>query len=244
MIARVPRLFVPPEQLADSPRVTLTPAQARHLLSVLRLSPGAEIEVFDGSGGRFRALLADGSLEIGARLSDDRRPIDVALAQALIKGEKMDLVVQKATELGASRIVPFTTARTVPRLDPERGAARAERWRRIAQEGARQSGRADVPRVEVPLGWDALLAEARADADRRALLLDPDESRVRLGAAARGVSRLLLAVGPEGGFSGEERTSAIENGFVPVALGPQVLRTETAGLVALAVVLHVHGALG
>ena len=240
----LPRLFVPPEQLAASPRVKLTPAQARYLTAVLRLASGAEIEVFDGSGGRYRARLDGDELEVGARIADDPRPVDVALAQALVKGEKMDLVVQKATELGASRILAFATRRAVPRLDADRGAARAQRWRRIAQEAARQCGRADVPRVDGPLGWEALLAEARAEPDRRALLLDPADGEVRLGAAARGLSRLLLAVGPEGGFSDEERTQALENGFAPVALGPQILRTETAGLAALAVVLHVHGELG
>lgn len=244
MIPRAHRLFVPPEQLAGSARFKLTPAQSRHLLTVLRLGSGAEIEVFDGRGGRFRARLEGDELEIGARLQEDARPVDVVLAQALVKGEKMELIVQKATELGASRIVPFASERAVPRLDAQRGAERAGRWRRIAQEAARQCGRADVPRVDEPIGWDGLLSLALEDAERRPLLLDPEEREVRLGAAARSVSSLLLVVGPEGGFSSEEIRRAVENGFSPVALGPLVLRTETAGLAALAVVQHVHGALG
>jgi 16S rRNA (uracil1498-N3)-methyltransferase len=156
----------------------------------------------------------------------------------------MDLVVQKATELGATRIVPLTSERAVVRLDTGRGEARADRWRRIAREAARQSGRAYVPRIDAPASWDAVFAILREDPDRRALALDPDVNGVRLGAAARGVSRLLVAVGPEGGFSPDELTRAEGNGCMRVGLGPLVLRTETAGLAALAVVLHVHGALG
>jgi len=244
MIPRVHRLFVPPEQLAGSARVKLKPVQSRHLVTVLRLSSGAEIEVFDGRGGRFRAHLSDDALEIGPPLPGDARPVDVVLAQALAKGEKMDLVVQKAVELGASRVVPFASERAVPRLDARRGTSRAERWRRIAQEAARQSGRADVPQVDAPIGWEELFSLAQAEPDRRPLLLDPDERELRLGAASSGVSRLLLVVGPEGGFAPEERQRAVSNGFLPVALGPFVLRTETSGLAALAVVMHVHGALG
>ena len=232
------RLYVPPEQLAASARVRLTAAQSRHLLAVLRLSPGAEIEVFDGIGGRFRAVLAGDELRIAAALPGGGKAVDVA------RGEKMDLVVQKATELGASRIVPLASERSVLRLDPQRGASRGERWRRIAQEASRQCGRADVPRIDPPVGWDGVFSLARAEPDRRGVLLDPEAGEPRLGAAARGVDRLLLVVGPEGGFSPEERSRAEENGFVRASLGPLVLRTETAGLAALAVVLHVHGALG
>jgi len=237
------RLYVPPGQLAGAPRVKLTADQSRHLLTVLRLAPGAEIEVFDGAGGRFRAVLAGQELEIGARLAADGRKTDVVLVQALAKGEKMDLIVQKATELGVTRIVPLTADRAVVRLDADRGRSRAERWRRIAQEASRQCGRADVPRIDEPRGWDGVFALAREE-DRRALLLDPEERELRLGAAARGVSRLLLAVGPEGGFSGEEKAVAAQATFVPVGLGPLVLRSETAGLAALTVVLHVNAELG
>ena len=238
------RLYVPPEQLAGSARVKLTAAQSRHLLAVLRLSSGAEIEVFDGIGGRFQAVLAGEELEIVAPLPGKAKAVDVVLVQALAKGERMDLVVQKATELGASRIVPLASERSVLRLDAERGASRAERWRRIAREASRQCGRADVPRIDAPTGWDGVFSLARAEPDRRGVLLDPETGEPRLGAAARGIDRLLLVVGPEGGFSPEERSRAEENGFVRASLGPLVLRTETAGLAALAVVLHVHGALG
>ncbi|MGZ6126354.1 MAG: 16S rRNA (uracil(1498)-N(3))-methyltransferase [Myxococcales bacterium] len=238
------RLYVPPAQLASSPRVPLTAEQSRHLLTVLRLLPGAELEVFDGKGGRFRAVLTAEGLEIGAPLPAGERRPDVVLVQALAKGEKMDLVIQKATELGAARIVPLATERSVVRLDAQRGISRAARWRRIAQEAARQCGRADVPAVDGPCGWDDVFALLGEDPERRGLLLDPDERGLRLGDAARGVARLLVAAGPEGGFSPAERGRALERGLLGVALGPLVLRSETAGRVALAVVLYVNGVLG
>jgi len=238
------RLFVPPEQLAQGPRLKLSDEQARYLGGVLRLRPGAELEVFDGGGRRFRAVLGAGALEIGAAMAEDRSGADVVLVQALAKGEKMDLVVQKATELGATRIVPLAADRAVVRLEASRSAARAERWRRIAQEASRQCGRADVPGIDAPVGWPEVFSLLAADPERRPLLLDPEAKDLRLGAAARGVPRLLLAVGPEGGFSAAEKAEALAKGFVAAGLGSRVLRTETAGLAALAVVLHVHGELG
>src|SRR4051812_22618767 len=203
------RLYVPQEQLRG-PRVILTPEQARYLGTVLRLGPGEELEVFDGKGARFRAWLEDAP-ELGAaalRLAEPlaegpMRAVDVVLVQALAKGEKMELVVQKATELGATRIVPLASERAVVRLTAERGGSRAERWRRVAQEAARQCGRADVPQVDEPLDWDAVFELLRKEPARRGLLLDPEEKQLRLGAAARGASRILLAIGPEGGFSPE-----------------------------------------
>jgi 16S rRNA (uracil1498-N3)-methyltransferase len=238
------RLFVPPGQLGAS-EVTLTPAQVRHLQTVLRLEAGAEIEVFDGDGGRYRARLsAPGRLRIEERLAQQARALDVVLVQALAKGEKFDLVVQKATELGATRILPLASERAVVRLDEARGQSRAERWRRIAEEAARQCGRSDVPRIDPPSGWEGVFSLLGDDPDRRGLLLDPEERELRLGAAARGAPKLLLLVGPEGGFSPEERERARGEGILPVTLGPLVLRTETAGLAALALVLHVHGELG
>jgi 16S rRNA (uracil1498-N3)-methyltransferase len=251
------RLFVPPEQLAG-PRIRLTPEQARHLGTVLRLKPGEEIEIFDGKGARFRAWLEDTpeldaatpfssvapALRIAEALPEGpARAVDVVLVQALAKGEKMEVVVQKATELGASRIVPLASERAVVRLDLERGGSRAARWRRVAEEAARQCGRADVPRVDEPGGWDAVFALLRDEPLRRGLLLDPEEP-LRLGQAARGARRVLLVVGPEGGFSPEERARARAGGLLPAGLGPLILRTETAGLAALSVVLHVSGELG
>ena len=236
------------DAVAEGPRLIRDEAY-HHLARVLRARVGDEVVVFDGEGREAEARVTriwptEILLHVGSVRAAPAAPVAITLIVALLKGEKMDLVVQKAVELGASRVVPFASERAVPRLEGQRGTSRAERWRRIAQEAARQSGRADVPQVDAPVGWEGLFSLAHAEPDRRPLLLDPDERELRLGAASSGVSRLLLVVGPEGGFSPEERQRAVDNGFLPVALGPFVLRTETSGLAALAVVMHVHGALG
>lgn len=237
------RLFVPPEQIAEL--VRLEPAQSRHLEVVLRLGPGAALEVFDGRGARWPARIeSPGVLRLGPRAQGERSAADVWLAQALAKGEKLDLVVQKATELGATRILPLLTERSAVRLDEQRAERRAVRLRRIAQEAARQCGRSDVPEVDAPLALSDLAGLLRAEPERRGLLLDPGEGAMRLSQVARGASRLLIAVGSEGGFTPAERAEAEASGFTTVSLGPRVLRTETAGLAALAIVQHLAGDLG
>lgn len=237
------RLFVPPERIGEL--VRLGPSQSRHLETVLRLSPGAELEIFDGQGSSWAARIESaGVLRLGTRKSPEPGAADVWLAQALSKGEKLDLVVQKATELGATRILPLAVERSVVRLSEERAERRMARLRRIAQEAARQSGRSDVPAVDAPCTLADLAGLLRDDPARHGLLLDPDEREVRLSQAARGALRLLIAVGPEGGFTPAERAQAAQAGFAPVGLGRRVLRTETAGLAALAIVQHLAGDLG
>ena len=237
------RLFVPPERIAEV--VRLSPEQSRHVEAVLRLRPGAALEVFDGRGASWEARIESPSvLRLGTRSEGHRGATDVWLAQGLAKGEKLDLAVQKATELGATRILPLVVDRSIVRLDAERGERRVERFRRIAEEAARQSGRSDVPRIDAPCTLGDLAALLRAEPERRGLLLDPAEREVRLSHAVRGSAKLLLAVGPEGGFTAEEHAAAVASGFVPVSLGRLVLRTETAGLAALAIVQHVAGELG
>lgn len=237
------RLHVPAAQLALGNPVSLNPSQSRYVETVLRLRPGAELEVFDGLGRRYAAVLESAGLRVEAEVPPaPPSALDVWLAQAVVKGDKLDLVVQKATELGASRIVLLDTARSVVKLDDRRAHSRLDRLRRIAEEAARQCGRSDVPSLDGPLPLYEL--PARFEPDRPGLLLDPDESDLRLSQAARGASRLCLVVGPEGGFAPEERDRAVFAGMLPVSLGRLVLRTETAGLVALALVRHLAGDLG
>jgi 16S rRNA (uracil1498-N3)-methyltransferase len=237
----VHRLYVP--RLSGA-LVQPTPAQARHL-AVMRLLPGAFVELFDGEGRRFKAALAADGLHVLEELAPAApRRLDIVLVQALAKGEKMELVIQKATELGASRIVPLAAEHSVVKLDGERGASRTERWRKVAQEAARQSGRADVPRIDEPASWEDLFTLLRNEPERRGILLEPSAKDLRLSAAVRDHAQLLLVVGPEGGFSTVETERALREGLLAASLGSLVLRTETAGLAALSVALHVHGELG
>ncbi len=248
----VRRVHVPPAQLARAvgDRVALSPEQSHYLVDVLRLGPGDPLELFDGQGARWAAQLAldaQGKSELQLLQLIDRshelHSVHLTLAQALVKVDKFELAIQKATELGCKQIIPFAAERSVVKLDDERGQAKVARWRKIAEEAARQCGRADIPTIDAPLGWSALHALAASDPALRSVLLDP-RAPLRLGPATQGAAKVLLVVGPEGGFSDQELARAEENGFLRASLGPLILRTETAGLAALAVVRHLAGQLG
>jgi 16S rRNA (uracil1498-N3)-methyltransferase len=225
----VRRIHLAPERI-DGARGLLGPEARRYLADVLRLAPGARIEVFDGRGGRYDALIEEGfeAVRLGPREDVPAPEVEIALLAALAKGEKMDLVVQKATELGVARILPFAAERSVVRLDASRGEERAARWRRIAEEAARQSGRADVPEVRPPVP----LAQALADLapGTRAFVFHPGGGRVDAGAAAS----LAAVVGPEGGLTDAELRDCEAAGALRASLGPRTLRAETAAIVAVA----------
>ena len=242
------RLLVPAAQIEDGgARVG---GDALHYLArVLRLGVGDELEVFDGAGRAFPARIAtldesEARLELGPARAAPLAP-RITLAQGIAKGDKMDLVVQKATELGAARVVPLQLERCVVRLDPARGADRAKRWQRIADEAARQCGRADVPAVDEPEALDAFLAGAEARGERVAVLWE-EEGSARLGpwVAAHLGEPIALVIGPEGGLAAREVDQIRAAGGDVVGLGPRILRTETAGLAALAVAMHLAGELG
>jgi 16S rRNA (uracil1498-N3)-methyltransferase len=245
------RLHVDPERLATD-LVIVSDEDHRYLTRVLRLALGDVVTLFDGQGREADAEVS----RVGPRAVELRvlarrdappqRGPELTLIQALARGEKLDLVVQKATELGAHRILPVSTERAVPKLEPVRSASRLLRWRKIAAQAARQSGRADVPAVEPVASFATAIAGAPRDALK---LLFWEGSRGQglkevLAAAPPAPSSVVLAVGPEGGFTDEEVERARESGFSVVGLGPRILRTETAGLVALAMVGYALGDLG
>lgn len=233
------RLFLPPERIA-SDRAALTPEATHYLRDVLRLAPGAELELFDGTGGAYPAHIEEGFalLRLGPR-REARPALALRLLVALAKGDKMDLVVQKATELGATAICPFGADRSVVRLDRDRGEARAERWRRIAAEAARQCGRADAPEVAQPSSLSAALAALPAGFAR--FVFHPGGEP--LGAASP-VPGVAAVVGPEGGLSPAEVDACEAAGARRVSLGPRILRAETAAVVATALLQARFGDLG
>jgi 16S rRNA (uracil1498-N3)-methyltransferase len=242
----VRRIHLPRQRLeggAAGGRAPLAAGEVHYLRDVLRLAPGDEVEVFDGEGGAYPARLAPGldALLVGPRRDAAPPAARVDLAFALAKGEKNDLVVQKATELGAARLLPFAAARSIVKLDAERGAERARRWARIAAEAARQCGRADVPAVAAPAPLPAVLAGAPTGF--RLLAFQPGGIALAeaLDPAAPGH---LLVTGPEGGLSEEELTACVMAGARVASLGPRVLRAETAAVVAVGLVQHRLGDLG
>ncbi len=227
------RVHLPRERIEPG-RGRLTPEARHYLADVLRLGPGASVEVFDGAGGRYAGRLEEGleTVALGPREEASGGAAEIALVFALAKGEKVDLVVQKATELGVARIVPFAAARSVVRLEGAKGEERARRWRKIAEEAARQCGRGDVPAVSAPLSRGRALAGLPAGTATFAFHPAGDPLSHASGGGARGFAAV---VGPEGGLTEDELEACRRAGAIPASLGPRVLRAETAAIVAVAI---------
>jgi len=230
--------------LASGTEVTLPAAAGNHIARVLRLRAGAPLVLFDGSGGDFRAEVAavEGDrvrVRVGERSAGLREsPLAITLVQAVSRGERMDFTLQKATELGVRRIQPVLSSRSVVRLDDEQAAKKLRHWQAIVAGACEQSGRSLLPEVRAPLDLSRFLAEAPREGQR--LVLSPSGPASLAGLAST-AARVELLIGPEGGLDDFELEAAARAGFAPVRLGPRVLRTETAGIVALAVLQALWG---
>lgn len=231
----LPRFYVE-AALALGARVSLSEAVSRHALGALRLKQGAEVVLFNGDGSEYAGVLeVRGStawVECRGRATPEREsPLEIWLAQGISAGDRMDYTIQKAVELGVAGIVPLTMRRSVVRLDGERAEKRRRHWRGIVISACEQCGRNRVPEVAPIARFEDWLGQAKALAGAK-LLLDPDGGG--LAELAKPAGAVWLLAGPEGGIDPEERHLAASVGFLPLRLGPRILRTETAGLAALA----------
>lgn len=240
------RFFVPPETLVGRQRVTLSGDLAHQLGRVLRLRPGERILLLDDSGLAYEAELEEiGSRQATARLlrayvPDTEPRTRLILYQALPRGDKMDFVLQKNTELGAVAFAPLIAERCAAR-DAQVGVQRLARWRRIIQEAAEQAGRARLPELRPVQTFSAALATLPAEA--LCLLGAHEGPAPTLRAILEPLpppkpSAVCVFIGPEGGFSPQEVAQAQAAGVRPFTLGPRILRTETAGLAACAAILY------
>lgn len=234
-------------RLAPGRTVILPDEVAHHAVKVLRLRAGDAVALFDGTGGEYQAVIVESGSGPGRRLLarldawhevEREAPLHVTLIQALPGGDKMDLVIQKAVELGVAAIQPVQARRSVVRLGGERAAKRMVHWRQVAVAACEQSGRNRLPEVRELLDLPDYLAGAPAAPLR--LLLSPHRG-ARLADLPRPAGEVQLLVGPEGGFEAAEEDMARSVGFQPLRLGPRVLRTETAGLAALAALMALWG---
>lgn len=246
----LPRLYLP-RPLERGALCDPTPDQARYLGTVLRMREGDPLLVFNGTGQEYGAVLRRGPagilLEITDRRTEPAAGIDITLCQAIPKAEKLDGIVRHATELGVSRIIPFFAERSVPRWPEAKSRLKRERWQKIALEGARQSGRTDIPEIGPVVPFDEMLRSGRPGS--LGLILWEGETELGIREVFRdprhdGVGAFHLAIGPEGGFGHEEIERAQRAGFLSVSLGRRVLRVETAALTVLALVQYEKGALG
>jgi 16S rRNA (uracil1498-N3)-methyltransferase len=238
------RFFVPGVH-APGDVVALAPDDARKAIVVLRRGEGDALEIVDSSGRRYAASLHVAKAAATATLERELEApagtaLRITLAQGIPKGAKMDFVVEKATELGVERIVPFASERTVG--DGARDG-KVERWRRLAKSAAQQCGRSGVPEVAAPLGFDDLVTGFGAyDAVFVPWELEGGAPlRERLPPLLDGARNVLVAIGPEGGLSAAEADAARAAGAHVISLGSRIFRTETAGLVVCAVMLYASG---
>jgi 16S rRNA (uracil1498-N3)-methyltransferase len=244
----VPRFFVPAHDVADG-KARLQGGEFRHLQRVLRLREGDTVTLFDDAGIEHQGVITSlsprvATVRITASAAPAREsPLAMTLYQGLPKGRKMDLVVEKATELGAVAIVPFVSA--FGTVSVAAAGGKRERWERIALAAAKQSGRTTIPTLGGVLTFPEVVAAA-AGHDRSLLFFeDAGGAALPNGGSHRTPPQTAgVVVGPEGGFSAEEVTRALNGGLEVCGLGPRVLRTETAALVALALVQSKWGDLG
>jgi 16S rRNA (uracil1498-N3)-methyltransferase len=243
------RFYAPVDSFAsDATVVRLGADETRHLRGVLRLKPGDEAHVFNGRGKEFRCVV--GSVgRVSAQLSvieevepfKPESPVNITLALALLKGDKFDLVIQKATELGVRAILPLVTKLADVKLrDEGDGDKKVTRWQRIALEAAKQSGRAFVPTVHDPTSIGSLVVSNPAE-----VLFFSERDGASLSTAfennERANSSLLAVIGPEGGWADSELLLARTNGWAIVTLGGRILRAETAAIAMIAILQHLYG---
>ncbi|MEW6209166.1 MAG: 16S rRNA (uracil(1498)-N(3))-methyltransferase [Acidobacteriota bacterium] len=237
------RFYAAPDDI-DGRFALLSSQETHHLARVLRLREGDEASVFDGCGREYRCRVSliesRARLEIISELDDETESrARVTLAQSLAKGEKFDFIVQKATELGVSRIVPLATDHTDVKLKEESGAKRLERWRRIAMESLKQCGRRRLVEITSPIALEDFLKSSDS-----VMLVFSERGGQAINKALADVrddSAVVALIGPEGGWSMDELNRMEESGCRFVTLGPRVLRTETAAIVALTLIQHAIG---
>ena len=242
---RTSRLFSP-LKLKTGKRLELGPDQGNYVIRVLRLRKGDSLRVFDGDGGEYEATIEVASkkglqLLVGAHLAiDSESPRRIQLIQCISRGERMDLVMQKSTELGVHRVTPVISDFSVIKLDAQRAEKRRDHWHKVLASACEQCGRNRLPLLDtaVPLA-DALASPA----GETRLVLQPNAEQ-RFAAVARPEGMVSLLIGPEGGLSDKEYEMAANAGFTAISFGPRVLRTETAAIAAVAAIQCLWGDLG
>lgn len=238
------RLFLPPESLS-SKEITITDENARYLCNVLRIRPGESLMVLDGLGNRYLCRVLDVHKKgvIVERIERQRysteSPLQIILAQGIPRGEKMEFIIQKTTELGVKRVIPLITDRS-----QIRHTEKVNRWRRIAISSAQQSGRTIVPEIEEPVYFDKFMRQGEIHKGIIFFEEEMEENLKKVLGEVKDEKRIFLLVGPEGGFSDEEVDHAVQKGFIKASLGPRILRAETAAITALSIIQYELGDMG
>jgi 16S rRNA (uracil1498-N3)-methyltransferase len=245
----MPRFYIPNPHIQNG-FLKIEGDEVKHIRKVLRLKAGDEILVFDGLGKEFEGtIVEEGRSSVTVKIqsifsSKGDSPFEVTLGQSLLKGEKMDYLIQKATELGVKEIIPFFSSRSVLLLEKSRRLKRHHRWEKIAIEASKQCGRGVVPKIESLQDYSEMLHAASTD-DLRLILWEREGIKFKevLGRSKEKM-KVFFIIGPEGGFSQDEVDEAKRAGFLPVTLGRRILRAETASLCFLSILQHEWGDMG
>jgi 16S rRNA (uracil1498-N3)-methyltransferase len=243
------RFFVPRKSI-NHQRATVEGPELDHLRKVLRLGPGDSIIVFDDAGWEHEAVirsLSAQAAEIDVLRSfqvERESPLQLTLAVGLTKGEKMDFVVEKATELGAQAIVPFVSAYTVPKLDQRKIEKRGERWQKIALAAAKQCGRTRIPEIFPLVNFENMVQQTAGPLNLLFWEKEAHQTLKQVHATDPDARSIFLVTGPEGGLSDQEADLARQHGFKAIRLGRRILRAETAAVTAASLVQFLWGDLG
>lgn len=237
--------FVTPNQVSRE-EIYIEGSDVNHICNVLRMKKGEKLQISDGNNKKYICRIEDMTAEkvllhiVEEKLGDTELPSKIYLFQGLPKSDKMEWIVQKAVELGAYEIIPVSTKRAVVKLDAKKAAKKVERWNSIAEGGAKQSGRTVITKVREVMTY----REALAYAETLDIVLIPyelaegmDKTKEFIGQIEKGQS-VGIFIGPEGGFEKEEVEQAMEIGAEPITLGKRILRTETAGLTVLSILMY------
>jgi 16S rRNA (uracil1498-N3)-methyltransferase len=243
------RFYVPQPRI-EKGMLKIEGDEVKHIRKVLRLKAGDEIIVFDGLGKEFEgAIVEEGLSSVVIKIqnifsSKRDSPLEVTLAQSLLKGEKMDYLIQKATELGVKEIIPFFSSRSVPLLEKSKKLKRHHRWEKIAIEASKQCGRGVVPKIESLQDYSDMLQTASPDTLRLILWEKEGIKLKEILERLKEKKKIFFIIGPEGGFSQLEVDEAKKTGFIPVTLGRRILRAETASLCFLSIFQYEKGDIG
>ena len=242
--------FIDPSRAAD-PVVSITGSEAHHIKNVLRLKPGDGLKLFDGTGFEYEAAIVSVSGKaVAAEIKSKAKAAGpsgahIIVAQAFLKEKKMDDLVRKLCELGMVQWIPFFSSRSIARPDAKRLAGRIQRWQRIATEAVKQCRRIDTPKIDDVLSFEEMLAFGDG-CDLKIVFWENEAGPLirDLAPSDKPLKKILLMLGPEGGFTEQEIDQLKVNGFVTAGLGPRILRAETATIAAVTLVQYLFGDMG
>jgi len=242
------RFFIKQSKITST-KIFITGSDAAHIKKVLRMEPGDRIWLFDGRGFEYEAMIENllaGSIEVSITkrfLSASESPVQIIAAQALLKDKKMDILARQLTEIGITKLIPFTAIRSVSRPDKKRLSARRKRWKKIAIEALKQCGRGHVTEIGETITFnDAIKIDDGCDL--KIVFWENESKPISDAIQHRHYRKILAVLGPEGGFSEKEIEDARACGFVTASLGPRILRAETAAVAACTILQYLFGDMG